>query len=385
MAFVDLPIEANPAALVAEALGEMETLIEGWRQSDAEYETILIQAIVYRIFLPLLAEAANVPEEIFKAWGEDVVEVQPHEALPATAKTTWTAEDTSGYPIPAGTEVAVEVTGGESVPFRTVEEASIPPGSNAVSDVLIEAIEPGAETSGLEGKVTPIDALGWVKEIALQEATAGGEDAEDALVYLGRLAEVLQTLVEGVVLARDVGILARSIPGIGRALVLDNYDYETEDDEAEKTTSVIVATAAGLPTTSKAKGELADALEERREINYVFYVEDPTYSEVRVTAAIVEQAGFSHADVVGFVQQAILDFLNPETAGQQPPGEAGTWVSVKTLRFQDLVTVVNNAQGVGYYTTLKWAVAAGTQEQKDLTLAGVAPLPKSEAAHVVVT
>jgi len=382
--FVELPVEVDPLALLEEAFAEYEELLQGWKPNLGQPEVILIQAIVYRLVAPLAQLAAESGEELFNQWGRKIVGLTPQAAQSATVKSKWTARDTAGYELPAGTQVNVERTGSESVGFIVVNTVIIPPGSKVAEGVLLEAIEPGEVGNGLgaANAVTLVDSYGWPETIVLEATSAGGEEAEEPAHYLGRLAETMQTLVEGVVTANDVRIVVLNIEGVGRVLVIDNYDYESKATEAEKTTTVIVASAAGTALSAEKKAEILAKLEEKREVNFIFYVRDPAFTEVDVTAAVVERAGYSHAEAVAAAKSAISAFLSPATFAQDPPGDAATWGNVKVIRYQDLVTALNNVQQVDYYTELKLAKHLGTQKAEDLTLEGVGPLPKPGTINV---
>ena len=382
--FVELPVEVDPLALLEEAFGELEELLEGWRPNLSQPEVILIQAIVYRIVAPLAQLAAESGEEMFNQWGRKIVGLTPQAAQAATVLSKWTARDTSGYELPAGTQVNVERTGSESIGFVVVNTVVIPPGSKVAEGVMLEAIEPGEVGNGLgvANEATLVDSYGWVETIALEATSTGGQEAEEPAHYLGRLAETMKTLVEGVVVADDVRIVVLNIEGVGRVLVIDNYDYVSKSTEAEKTTTVIVASAAGAALSAEKKAEILAKLEERREVNFIFYVKDPAFTEVDVTAAVVERAGYSHAEAVAAAKAAIESFLSPATFGQDPPGDAATWANVNLVRYQDLVTALNNVQQVDHYNELKLAKHLGTQKAEDLTLEGVGALPKPGTINV---
>lgn len=383
--FVRLPIETTPQAMLEEWAAEMEAQIEGWIPALAEYETIQAQAIIYRIVFPLLQLAANVDGTIFNEWGRSIVKVLPQEAEKATVTSTWTVTDAAGYTIKAGTQVDIARSGDERIGFLVAEDVEIPVGKTATEpgEVLLEAIEPGLEGNGLEGEGILIDALFFVTNIAIVGASSGGADEEDPSAYLGRLAETMQTFIEGVVIARDVAIIARNVPGIGRALVLDNYNAETEEDEEEKTTTVAVTDDEGEPATAEAKEALEAVLEEKREINYLFFVIDAEYHSLDVEAEIVPMQGYGKAEVAANVKAAIEDAFSQARHGQQPPGDEASWVNSDKLRYQDLVTVVNNAEGMNYYSKLKWRIGVATFGEADISLSGAAPLPKPDS--IVIT
>lgn len=382
--FVRLPIETTPQQLIEEVVAEMEAQIPGWDAALAEYETIIFQAITYRLVVPLLTLASQVDAAIFNAWGEQIVNVVPHEATKATVTSTWKVKDKAGYTIKAGTQVDLARTGDERIGFIVVSDVEVPPGSEetAAGGVLLEAIEPGLEGEGLEGEGILVDAFDYITGIAAVGASSGGSDAEESDHYLGRLAETMQTFIEGVVRARDVEIVARNVAGVGRALAIDNYNLEKAKAEQEKTTTVIVTDAEGEPVTAEVKEALEAVLEEKREINYLFFVGSPTYNEIDVEAVIVPMQGFGQAEVAANVKAAIEDFLNPVTFGQQPPGDDASWVNDTILRFQDLVTVVSNVEGMSHYTTLKWRKAAEAMAAADITLTGLAPLPRADSITV---
>ena len=383
--FVKLPVESTPQQMLEEWAAEMEALIEGWDPALAEYETINAQAIIYRIVFPLLQLAANVDAAIFNEWGRQIVNVVPQEATRATVASTWTMVDVAGYTIKAGTQVDLARTGDERIGFLVAADVVVQPGQEATGagEVILEAIEPGLEGNGLEGEGILVDALSFVAGIAIVGASSGGTDAEDPQRYLGRLAETMQTFIEGVVRARDVEIVSRNVPGIGRALALDNYNAETEEDEQEKTTTVAVTDDEGEPATAEAKADLEATLEEKREVNYLFFVIDATYHLLDVEGVIVPMQGFDQAEVAANVAAAIAAAFSPARHGQQPPGDAASWVNSSSLRYQDLVTVVNNAEGVDHYTTLKWRIAAAAFGVADIALSGAAPLPKPDS--IVIT
>jgi uncharacterized phage protein gp47/JayE len=373
--FVRLPIETTPQTMLEEWAAEMEALIEGWDPALAEYETIQAQATIYRIVFPA----------IFNEWGRTIVNVVPQEATRATVTSTWTVQDESGYTIKAGTQVDIARSGDERIGFLVTEDIEVPAGKTVTEagEVVLEAVEPGLDGNGLEGEGILIDALFFVTDIAIVEASSGGTDAEDPAAYLGRLALTMQTYIEGVVIARDVEIVALNVPGIGRALALDNYNAETEEDEEEKTTTVAVTDDEGEPATAEAKEALEAKLEEKREVNYLFFVIDATYHLLDVEGEIVPMQGFDKAEVAANVAAAIEDRFSQARHGQQPPGDTSSWVNDDTLRYQDLVTVVNNAEGVDHYMSLKWRIGAAAFDVKDIALSGAASLPKPDS--IVIT
>lgn len=384
--YIEIPVEINAETLVEEVFADLELQIAGWEPESGNLEVFLTRAIVYRLIQPLAQLCADVPAEIFDRWGEEILELTRHEATSATITSTWTMVDNAGHKIPAGTEVGLTRPGDDPVGFRTVFEVEVPAGETTTEpgEVVLEAIDPGEEGNDLEDEASLEDALGFVDSIALVGKSTNGSDLEDAFEYLGRLRETTKTLSPRPVTAEDVAILARNITGIGRSTAIDNYNAETEEDEQERTTTVAVTGPdGGSAASAEAKAAVAADFEAKREANYIFFVIDPTYNGFDVACKIEPMAGFDKATVAANVKAAIEDWLSPSRHGQQPPGDEKSWVNDNKKRYQDLVTVVNNVEGMDFYTELKFALEGDPKEEKDVEMDGVAPLP--EPATITVS
>src|SRR4051794_17626311 len=108
--------------MIEDIYAEIASALPGWEPNPGNPETWMARAYVYRAALPVIENAADVPGEIFSAWGRDVINVPIHQATPATGTTTWTMVNNAGYTIPAGTQVNVATAGDTSVGFAVVEE-----------------------------------------------------------------------------------------------------------------------------------------------------------------------------------------------------------------------------------------------------------------------
>src|SRR5512132_2532567 len=107
MAYIDVPIETDPTDLAEEAFGYIEEQVPGWLPSPGNLEAWLIEALAL-LAGELRDLAALVPEEIFRYFGSSILDLPPYEATQATATTTWSAINTAGYTVDAGTLIAVE-------------------------------------------------------------------------------------------------------------------------------------------------------------------------------------------------------------------------------------------------------------------------------------
>ena len=125
--------------------------------NDANLETIMVEAMA-RMTAEARDVASAVPTDIFRYYGE-LVGITPQEATYATSTVTLTVIDNKGYTIPAGTQLGIQVTGDEIVPFETLNDYVIPTGVTVANSIPIQAVEVGSESSGLDAPVTLLDTL----------------------------------------------------------------------------------------------------------------------------------------------------------------------------------------------------------------------------------
>lgn len=384
MSFIEFPVAFDGATLKAQLYTGMEERFANWRYNANSPEVAMIDEFVDRLMVPLGELAADVAAEIFNAYGEKIVKVLPIAATPATVKSTWTMVDAAGYEIKAGTQVKIATSGNTGQGFRVVNAVVVPAASLATDpgEVVLEAIEPGTEGNDLEGEAKPEDTLNFLDSIALVGKSTGGEDAEDPQTYLTRLAETMETLSPSPIIPRDVEILARNVPGVFRAVALDLFNPETDDPEdpetwtSERCVTVAVCDSAGQPCSAEVKEAVKAELEARREANFKFFVIDATYTMLAIKFQIVPRAGFDRAVEEAKVQVAFEAFLDPVVFGVESSTDPRSWNHETLVRYQDLITVLNNQQGVDHYTELKVGIEGEGLGEADVPLAGAAPLTK---------
>lgn len=223
--YITVPITTDPGQLRDDAIAELQALVPGWNPDAGDLVRWLIEAAALTAS-EAREVAAQVPALIFSAWGADLIGLPAIEAASATVPSTWTAVDTAGYTIPAGTTVGIRTAGDELVAFRVAAAVVIPPASSstAAGEVLLQAVEPGEAANGITGTVELIDALAGIQSVALAGTPSGGADDEGGEDYLSRLRGELQTLSRTPILPRDFEIQARSVPGVERAVAIDLHD-----------------------------------------------------------------------------------------------------------------------------------------------------------------
>src|SRR5262252_2014891 len=147
MPYLDIQVETEPQDLASDAYTYLQAQVPGWQPYAGNLESWLIESLA-QIAGELRTLVSLVPDEIFQAFGATIMGLPPYAAVSATGQTVWTARDTAGYTITAGTIVAVHPTASsDAFTFQTVADAVIPAGQTSVG-AQITAVIPGAASSG---------------------------------------------------------------------------------------------------------------------------------------------------------------------------------------------------------------------------------------------
>ena len=391
MGYIEVPIETEPTDLAEEAFGYIETRVPGWLPSPGNLEAWLIEANA-QIAGELRELAALVPDSIFEYFGESIVGLPRHDAVQATGYTTWKAIDlTGGYRISAGTLVGISPTASsDTYAFEVVSDVDILAGTDTVNGVEVRALEPGAAASGISGSVEMLDTLDFVAEVTLDQPTSGGVDAETVDHYLARLSDLFTLLSPRPILPQDFAVLAqRSHPSVARAVAIDLYNPGPPvDANCPRCVTVVLVDGQGNPVPAQVKADVDALLQAEREVNFLVFVEDPTYTTVDVQFEVVVYPGYDPATVQALVVESVQRYLSPATWGVPPYGDtsARSWINDTHVRYLEVAEYVNRTDGVHYIVNLAIRVAGGAFGTADLTMPGVAPLPRPGAitgtAHV---
>jgi len=382
MAYIPIPIETDPVDLAEEAYAYLEEQIPGWSAQPGNLDALLVESEA-QIAGELRDMAVLVPDSIFEFFGETVLDIPPYEATEATGTTTWQAIDTLGYTVDAGTLVGVSPPASvDTYAFEVVDAFTFTPGTDTVSGVTIRALEAGAEASGLSGDVELLDPLVFVNHVTLDAPTAGGVDAEETDAYLSRLSDLLTLLSPRPILPQDFAMLVqRSIPEIARATAIDLYKADTQQANQPRCVTVVVVDENGNALSAAVKNEADALLQANREVNFLAYVIDPTYTVIDVRADVSCFPMYDPAQVCPMVVEALAAYLSPATWGQPTYGDPSgrTWNNQTTVRYLELTQVVNEVEGVDYVKTLTFGKEGTTLGTADYVMTGVAPLPRPSA------
>jgi hypothetical protein len=383
--FIEVPMETDPVILKDGAIDYIKARIANWQPADGDPMDVLLGAIS-----EMAAEnrdlASDFPKAAFRWAGANIFHVPPIDAAPASVNSTWTMKDNAGYTIPAETNVLIEAAGDLLVPFQVAEEVIVPPGSvnTAAGEVLLIAVEPGSDGEDLAGPATLQDTLDFVTNLVMVGNTTGGVDAEEDDVYLARLSQTLETLSLTPIVARDFAILFRTIPGVFRALALDNFNPADGTSDNPRMVAIAAIDQGGNPVSSAIKDAGKAMLQARRETNFTVNTMDPVRTTVDVDYEVVMRPGNDAATVEADVDAAIAAYLDPATWGAPLTGEAPEWDNQDKVRYLELSTVINNVDTVDYIVNLTLRKGADAFAAADVVLDGYAPLPVAGAVNGTV-
>jgi hypothetical protein len=429
--YVDLSLyDSTPGVLVDRALLAATTRLPQWQPREGNTELVLLEALAVEVS-ELIYSVNRVPSAVLDGllllYG-----VERSLGTRPTATVTFTLTAPADYQLPAGTTVRLEL-GGEEEPldFTTDAAVVVPTGSTSVTTAVtgsratdVANNEPAGTALSM---VTPIP---YVDSVVLASAVIGGTGPEDDIAYRNRGAQRLARLVSTLVLPEHFTADALETVGVFRARTLDNFDAATSNEQQTvtitggptggtftltfggQTTAAITFDAAvtfvgrlgsqnvalmtvtsaltggtspavtvtetraggggtragyvsiavlgtnGARLSAAAKADIQSRLDSRAQANLAVQVIDPGINAVDVTATVRALPGYTAADVTANVTAALDAFLSPDT-----------WPWSATVRRNDLIALLETAEGVDYLLAGHPTVPAG-----DVTLTGAAPL-----------
>lgn len=361
-------IDLDAQQLIEQAIASASAKWPDWTPREGNTEVVLLEEL-----------AAMVEEEVY---GINRIPDGVAEALlrlfdlsrdlgaPASASVTFTAGDTDGYTVPAGTVVRLEGALAEPLDLTTDAELVIPAGQ-LEGTVAVTATVTGPAGNGVPvGTVLEVlDAITGIEGAVLATATAGGRNAEDGPAFLSRATPRLSTLTTTLVRPQDVeAYVASSYPDVVRVKVLDRYNPAAAGlpGDHDGYVAVVVAAAGGADLTAPAKDALEVDLASRMHAGLRVNVIDADLTTVAVDVTVLALPAQDPAVVEANVIAALSGYLNPD---------AWDWSNV--VRRNELIARADTAAGVD--TVLSVAVPA-----TDLALAGAAPLAVAGVITVTV-
>jgi Baseplate J-like protein len=373
--YIPYPITTDPDRLLEDAYAYLEFNVPGWTPASGNLDVWLLEAMA-RMVAEARDVAADVPDTIFMRLGGDLYQTPAQDATHARATATFTLDaNPTGFLIPAGLNIAVLDSLGIQRGFQVELDDNVPAG-DLTKEVMIVALETGPYYNGL-GPANPtvlLDSWTGITDVVLSSTTSGGGDAETNVEYMSRLSQRLVLLSPAPILPQDFALLSLDHPSVGRAVAVDGYNPTGPLTNQARTVTVVVADAAGQALSAPAKAEVDALLQSYREVTFLVFVADPTYTDIDVTASVVPVSGYDPAAMAIEVADALRLYLSPanwgspHTGGQY--GDPFPWSNETKVRYLELTTVVNNVPSVDYIVSM--TINGGTA---DITMTGIAPLP----------
>lgn len=394
-------IELDARAIAERIYNGLADRAPGWVAADAGLETWLIDE-----FSTIAAEiryeaVVDVPESIYRVYGEEVLGIPAQPETPATGASTWRAVDQRGYGIPAGTQITLPRPGAgdELVVFEVTAAARIPDGETQIQGVPIVAQAAGAAGNGIAGVADVVDPLFWVDSIEVPEPTDFGSDGQTVERYLSdTLIPLLRVIALRPILPWDFAVLALRIPGVGRAVAMDGWEPSSGTWWNPRRISLILTDLEGDPVPSAVKQAVRAYLEGLREVNWRVYTLDADYQAVDVNAEVWAFAEQDPAVVEELCVNAIREELRPANyrlgttspaiaAGEViPPPPDGSGVDWRpgrqSVRVSNVIGLLDRTRGVDWVDD---ATVTLNGAHQDLVLPGPTSLPRPGQITVTVT
>lgn len=357
------PIETDPTAATARILDALQDRLPGWVPVEGAPEVALAEEIGRETAI-VGQLASQMMTLSVAALGETGFGFPAYPGVPASIDVDITVTAT-GDVIPVGLVVTGLNPAGAEVAFALADEVTAT--SNPMPATLI-CTEVGDIGNAVPvGPLQVVTSTLTVVSVGATAASTGGADPETVLAYMDRLVDYLSTLRPGGVRAGDLAALARSVPGVHRALGVDLYDPIEETFDNERTATVYPIDENGAPVSPTVAAEVQALLEESREVNFVIHIAEPTYTAVAVEYEAVAETSADPAAVATNIENAIFNWL--ATWGTTEDDETA-WEATNVVRYLEVARIAGSAAGVAYLSSL---TVNGTTT--DFTLPGVAPLP----------
>jgi len=406
MPYSDLALVDDPDALLEVGVDYMESAIPGFVARPGNAETVLLEA--QSQIAAEVVQQAELPPPLAFAWaGESLFGIPPLAATPASSTATITfASDTPATMIVAQSLISVPHPSGTSMIFTTDADVTAPSGGGDVL-VGVTALEAGADANGAFGASQFIDDVDGVTAVYVATA-AGGVDAESDSDYLDRLADALTLLAPRPILPNDFAVMARQVPGVGRASAIDLYQPGTDDNitaaqaggplnvegapvnagagvsPVERCVTTVITGLNGQPPTQAIMHSAWLTLDGAREVNFLAYVMAPRYHVVDVHISVKKFAGYLDSDVEAAVELMLSQWLDPNRFAA---GAGDVWAIDNTLRIYEAVDWANRADGVNYVLngSVQFSVDGAALTGADVVFTDKAWLPLSGTHTVVVS
>lgn len=143
------------------------------------------------------------------------------------------------------------------------------------------------------------------------------------------------------------------------------------------TVAVAMIDAAGEPLPPAERSRIGAALLAMREVGWSVPMLDPTYTGIDVAWTATAYPGWDPAVVNAAAAAQVAAYLSPATWGARTDtGEVREWLNEPLVRYLEVAEQLQRVEGLRYLNSLTIARSGQTPRTVNVTLDGLAPLPR---------
>jgi len=339
---VDLVIYDKDATdFVNTARTMLQSRIPQWVPQSTNQEMLVIEAVALEMqeaVFSLNRLPSTMLRVLLKMYG-----VEKYAGNPPQVTVQFTMYDNFGHIVPADTEIAIQLTDGSYLSFYTVDTLSV--GSGETSGTIVARAREYTKKANNIDAGAPfalVDAVVGVESVISIDAISDGTEPEDDDAWIARGVQVLRRLVNTLVLPQHFIDAALLLPFVYRANAVDNYDV-TAGGTIGGDPGHVTVFVYGIdgPLSPDARVSIRDNLQMQAQVNLAIHVANANVVSANVTATIKVKPGYIDVVVKEAVEAALTKYLN-----------TNTWVFGAALRPYEIVSVIDNVEGVDYVDTL---------------------------------
>lgn len=382
MTYIEPDIGDDEGTIITDMTERVQAVFPNWLPVRGGLLYLLMSGLAF-VIAEFYGRMRLIGETIFSVFLTKMAGIPANPATPSTATSTWTSS-TSSFTVPAGALVGIDDGAGSLVAFEVVADISTTDGS--AENVQLVSLEVGEFTAGLTGPVTVLDSLSFDPVVSLVGATQDGTDAEDPAAHRSRGSERLRLSSDDVILGDDAATMARQVAGVWRAMVVDNYDVDTDDDAAEGKIAVALQGFDGAAVSGPVEDEARELVESSTILNLSVGFTGPEAQAIDAKWDFVPHDGWDPADVKARSEANVTAFLESKFWGGLPYGDEPVWRPVMVVHLYDVAQAILATEGLDYIKTgtLQIRLSGGSWGTTDVTL-GTKPWSIAEPGSVTGT
>lgn len=365
--FYDLRInDKDPQDVFDVAVDQMKQVLPEWVPRETNTEVILLEALALQA-AELIFVVNRLPdgivEVLLKLFG-----LERSNGSPPVASLNFHMVNNAGYTIPAGTMTRLSLPGDvEPITFTTDTDLVVPPG-DTIGTVTATGDRFTTEANGVAASTVLelLDSFIAIDYVDTSAVIGGGNDPETDETFFTRGTTRLSRLNDTLVVPSHFASAALEQAYVVRALAIDNWDGTGSTPGTVAGHITVAIYGDGRYNTTGEKNALLALLEAASLAQLAVHVVDPNLNTINVTTQVKGLPGYDTGTIVANLTDALQEYLSP-----------ATWDWGNTVRFTELVTLINNAEGVDYIITM-------TTPTTDTVMTGNAPLAVAGTLNITV-